>query len=260
MKTSEAYWKQPLKWDRQAAEQPFICKNCKTRYFCDAGASPRCDWQCEIVPYRPRVFCASLADVFEDWQGPIVDSKGAELWYPPDKRGHCDIVTLDSLRRDLFALIDQTPNLDWLILTKRPENVQRMWPVRTDGSVTAHQPFRKNCWLGTSVSDQATADRNIPMLLERRDLCPVLFLSCEPLLGPVDLTPWLPYFGFGTLQWVIVGGESGSNHRPMELVWAHDLHRQCRDAGVPFFFKQVASRYSGAGVDALGKVVQEFPR
>ena len=114
-RTSDAYWKQPLKWDRQA----------------------------KAVGVRKRVFCASLADVFEDWQGPIhgdsrpevssssvaaaADSRGRPPASVACGVGDLRLLTMDDLRRDLFALIDRTPNLIWQVLTKRPENVRRMW-------------------------------------------------------------------------------------------------------------------------------------
>ncbi len=101
-----------------------------------------------------------------------------------------------------------------------------------------------NCWLGTSIENQQTADERIPHLLR----CPakVRFLSCEPLLGPLDLSNWIvrvpededgaPFPG--GIDWVIVGGESGPHARPMHPDWARSLRNQCQAAGVPFFFKQ----------------------
>lgn len=238
VKTSESYWRQPLKWNREAAK---------------AGK-------------RARVFCASLADVFENWSNIVRGSKGGYLHHA-DSWGiqhgskfveHDTIaigqsrVTLADLRRDLFALIDATPNLDWLLLTKRPENIRRMWPARDrhyDGpgwnSSTANPNYRPNVWLGTSISNQEDADRNIPELLKCRDLSPVSFLSCEPLVGPVNLRR--VYVGSQQqmninadekIDWVIAGGESGRGARPMHPDWARGLRDQCAAAGVPFYFKQ----------------------
>lgn len=151
---------------------------------------------------RPRVFCASLADVFEDWQGPILNSKGERgvidcnggWWFTDGPVSNCYELTMDVVRQRLFALIDATPNLDWLLLTKRPENVlgKCMWPIHPSGIYQEGMSFaeshrRSNVWLGTSVENQEYADKRIPELLKCRDLSPVLFLSCEPLLGPVDL-------------------------------------------------------------------------
>ncbi|OWV44240.1 DUF5131 family protein [Mameliella alba] len=191
-RTSPANWHKPLKWDREAAE---------------AGT-------------RARVFCASLADVFDNHR-----SIGAE-W-----------------RWDLWKLILDTPNLDWLLLTKRPQNIERLAPVtwRVDG-------FPPNVWLGTTVENQAEADRRIPHLLATP--ARVRFLSCEPLLGPVDLTRWSGLtddVDFG-LDWVIAGGESGPGARPSNPAWFRDLRDQCAAADVPFHFKQWGEWHPGDGL------------
>lgn len=277
-RTSDSYWKQPLKWNKQAAER---YDNWRLAVSC---ARSEYDF---VEPYeRPRVFCASLADVFEDWQGPILDAQGrvlakASLWHQGD--GYIlaglhigrDIATMDDLRRDLFQLIDATPNLDWLLLTKRPENIRRMWRPKgiVDGEATFPSDRRRNnVWLLTSVSDQATADAMIPHLLECRDLVPVLGLSCEPLLSLIDFRKATPRGaeagvcarcgwgeslvatnrtrindrlycpdcrGLAGVDWVIVGGESGPGARPMNLAWAQSLVQQCKSAGVPCFVKQL---------------------
>lgn len=256
VRTSDANWRKPLAWDRAAAK---------------AGE-------------RHRVFCASLADVFEDWKGPIVDSRGETLHRGKDWGSskayittHLQIgksvVTLDDLRRDLFRLIDATPNLDWLLLTKRPENVLRMWPHRAgpwikDGKACVESWRRDNVWIGTSVSDQMTAESIVPAMADIRPLVPVMFLSAEPLVGDlgaefvrrtlcqqcddglVDVTGdgGLDFFGpncqhcDGTghfINWLIVGGESGIGRRPMDLAWARSLRDQCEESGVPFFIKQI---------------------
>ena len=162
---SPSMWAKPLAWDRAA----------------------------KAAGERHRVFCASLADVFEDWPGPILDSHGGKLAARPISDVSVDRpATLDDLRRDLFNVIDRTPYLDWLLLTKRPQNVRRMTPphpldMGPDVIDIRMHTVRRNVWLGTSVSNQATADELIPDLLKCRDLASVLFLSCEPLLGPIDL-------------------------------------------------------------------------
>lgn len=244
---ADAGWQKPLKWNREA----------------------------EKFGVRARVFAASLADVFEDWDGPMLDAKGVELKVCDDclviqpdgwKCMRCGRSTtardakMEDVRRRLFALIDATPWLDWIIPTKRPQNVPRMWcsHVNTDGAPPS-QLHRKNVWLLTSVSDQETADRMIPELLKCRRLVPVLGISAEPLLGPIDLSKYLgpfcpacemPCFVSGCrsrccdaivsrlLNWVIVGGESGRGARPMHPDWALSIRDQCGGAGVPFFFKQ----------------------
>lgn len=253
VRLSDAGWKEPVKWNRSALVEEQ--RNC--------GPLP-----------RPRVFCASLADVFEDWSGPIVDHKGeridvckkcgdrmGEYWAcatcGPQGNVHRSPVTMNDLRRDLFALIDATPNLDYLLLTKRPENVRRMWPA-TPGVSPQHPaetydeavgvPYRHNCWIGTSIATQADADKNIPELLKCRDLASVLFVSAEPLLGPLDLFgAWGDYIrspqgdAGRLIDWAIVGGESGPNARPYNLEWPRSIIAQCKAAGVACFHKQVGS-------------------
>jgi protein gp37 len=224
---AEAAWREPLKWNRAA----------------------------EKAGERHRVFCASLADVFEDWQGPMHDHHGEILEedgdaYPRNR------VLIDDVRARLFALIDATPNLDWLLLTKRPENVRRMWPHATDsyGKTifdTEGDPLiekRENVWIGTSVSNQPTADEAIHYLMDCEGLSPVLFLSAEPLIEPIDFR--LPYIRFpdGTVKstsvidWVIVGGESGPKARPCNVEWIRSIQEQCKAAGVPCFIKQLGSK------------------
>lgn len=239
---AENYWQQPLKWDRLAKE---------------AGE-------------RHRVFCASLADVFEDWPGPMRMPDGliahhAGAWGNPGGYIGAEMligksrVTMNDVRRRLFALIDATHNLDWLLLTKRPQNILRMWPG----------DYRSNVWLGTSVSEQKDADANIPQLLLCDHLAEFLFVSAEPLLGPVKLKfygacpehgdveatglrsdtrrpfDWFcddhdPEINYPlpAIGWVICGGESGPGARPMHPDWARSLRDQCQSAGVPFLFKQ----------------------
>jgi protein gp37 len=264
--TSDANWKKPLKWDRDA----------------------------KAAGVRARVFCASLADVFENWRGPMVNSSGDVLIRPhldaenmPENWDACDIETLRTdpqgwkpvamgdVRLRLFDLIRQTPNLDWLLLTKRPENVtawiadamNRAWGVPQKESplaqwmedwVTRHS-VPANVWIGASVENQAAADARIPHLLEVP--AAVRFLSCEPLLAAVDLVRYLPntFTGFPRgprVDWVIVGGESGPAARPMAVEWARSLVRQCKAAGVPVFMKQL-----GAVIHATNAIdpLDQFP-
>jgi protein gp37 len=228
-RTSAANWRQPLKWQREAI---------KDEYDHDSDAWCRDEdfrWE------RPRVFCASMAD-----------------WLDPE-------VPVEWLA-DLLDLIRQTPNLDWLLLTKRPG----LWRDRL-GDVYIHHMRSKtgfpgsptdfeswivnwrlcnkppaNVWIGSSVEDQTRADERIPQLLQIP--ARVRFLSCEPLLGPVDLDyQWTwgkvrkqdkSLMDAPRIDWVIVGGESGPKSRPMHADWARDLRDQCVAAGVSFFFKQ----------------------
>jgi protein gp37 len=280
---AESYWKQPLKWDKAAAE---------------AGE-------------RHRVFCASLADVFEDWKGP--ENDGAMTCHKTgeslsiNQRGHvwpmgwpsmsdgddwgARPYTMNDVRNRLFRLPDATPNLDWFLLTKQPQNIARMMPKyfveipepcrnpdhferpqkETCRACRSSTPpiYRPNVFLGTSVENQETADERIPYLCEVP--AAVRFLSCEPLLGPVRLADWLeakceacgghggdretPGVPCGECQgrctqnagihWVIAGGESGPGARPMHPDWVRSIRDQCVSAGVPFFFKQWGSHDAG---------------
>ena len=175
---SDAHWKEPLRWDKDAARDKV----------------------------RRRVFCASMADVFEN---------------RPD---------LVEERLRLLDLIAQTPHLDWLLLTKRIHLVRKQLPKGYD--------FPANVWLGATVEDQATARKRIKYLLEFSSPS-VRFLSCEPLLSAVDLTPYLVRNENGNrVDWIIAGGESGPHARPMDPAWPADLQKQCARAKVPFHFKQ----------------------
>jgi protein gp37 len=166
---------------------------------------------------RLRVFCASLADVF--------DNEIPAEW-----------------RADLFELIRKTPRIDWLLLTKRIGNVKAMLPPDWGNSIYGYN----NVWLGISVVNQDEANRDIPKLLETPSR--VRFLSVEPMLGPIDLErggfTFLRRLKSPTgkqheaLSWVICGGESGGKARPMEPEWAIWLRYQCLGSGVPFFMKQ----------------------
>lgn len=284
--TSEDYWMKPLKkWNRQAILKCVECGNKYTTEAAPKGATPvDHPWEFECCcgcnnyeSARPRVFCASLADVFEDWEGPMCDHEGRHLVHTPvgwhaedcEELESASRVTMADVRRRLFALIDDTPHLDWILLTKRPENIRRMWPMPINGhdygsweQINRNNALRRayggsvprfsddvgtrpNVWLLTSVSDQESADKQIPELLKCRDLSPVLGVSAEPLLGPIQMQPHIdPVTGnvklsHGVdLDWVIVGGESGHKARPMHPDWVRTIRDQCQAAGVPFFFKQ----------------------
>lgn len=217
---AESAWREPLKWDRDAAK---------------AGE-------------RHRVFCASLADVFENWQGPMVDSAGGQIWTVGGlwgtgfRSGETNekhrLLTMDDVRRRFFKLVTETRNLDYLVLTKRIENALRMMVAA--GLYAAENPNlpcpQPNLWIGTSVENRATLAR-IDHL--RRVPAAVRFLSLEPLLedlGPIDLTG---------VHWVIVGGESGPGARPCNVEWIRSIVRQCREAGVACFVKQLGSNPDG---------------
>ncbi|HRP27460.1 MAG TPA: phage Gp37/Gp68 family protein [Burkholderiaceae bacterium] len=232
-RTSASNWRQPLAWH---AAPFFECEFCgmrtnkPMRAQCVGPHRSSHVWK----PSRRRVFCASLADVF--------DNEAPTEW-----------------RTDLFALIERTPHLDWLILTKRIGNVERMTMdalramfIRADREPPTW-PWR-NVWLGATICNQEEAYRDIPKLLATP--AAVRFLSIEPMLGPVSLR-WLAAWpenapnraqsptgltdhldGLRRLDWVICGGESGSQARPMHPDWVRALRDQCAAAGVAFHFKQ----------------------
>lgn len=159
----------------------------------------------------PRIFVNSMSDTFED--------------HP----------ALDEPRALMLSLIASLPGANWLLLTKRPQNARRMVPFRWLTDWPAH------VWIGTTVEDQEHAEERIPHLLDIP--AAVRFLSCEPLLGPLDLTSWIGDLlqrppSFGEIHWCIAGGESGPGARPMHPDWPRSLRDQCAAAGVPFFFKQ----------------------
>lgn len=200
VRTSEANWRKPLAWNAKAEKEG----------------------QCY------KVFCASLADVFED-------NPQVAPW-----------------REELVHLIAATKSLDWLLLTKRPENVEpALRSIPLPGGVLnawdlLESGYFSNVWLGTSVENQDQADKRIPALLAIP--ATIRFLSCEPLLGPLDLSWYLaPRFSADDLrhepwrngvEWVIAGGESGPGARPAHEDWARSLRDQCQGYGVPFFWKQ----------------------
>ncbi len=253
-RTSAANWRLPIKWNAEA----------------------------EASGIRRKVFCASLADVFDN---------------------HRSI--LPEWRADLWAMIAATPHLDWLMLTKRPQNIGNMLPVPFD-----FERQYPNVWLGTTVENQTEADRRIPQLLNIP--AAVRFLSVEPMLGPMDLAPWLapdkfcercddgegygnrcgrsdiprseqcpwtmafqvctdhgPFAADGqpaavtcdvrTLDWVICGGESGPGARPMHPDWARSLRDQCNAARVPFFMKQMGGVRKPFAPIPDDLMVREFP-
>ena len=142
----------------------------------------------------------------------------------------------------VFQTIKRTPQHTYQILTKRPERMVELTP---------HLEFHKNIWLGVSVESQEYVSR-IDLL--RQVPANVRFLSCEPLLGSL-------YLDLTNIDWVIVGGESGEKHRPINLDWVRDIRDQCRRSKVAFFFKQVGGRTSKAGGNLLdGRKYLEFPQ
>lgn len=139
------------------------------------------------------------------------------------------IAEADEWRADAWEIIRSTPELRYLILTKRPERISECLPADWGMEGWDH------VWLGVSVEDQEMADLRIPLLLQ----APAMhrFLSCEPLLGQVDLISRYGVMPSG-IEWVIAGGESGPQARPCDPAWVRVLRDQSWAADVPFFFKQ----------------------
>jgi protein gp37 len=183
------------------------------RFFGEAHWREPLKWARKANGTRPRVFTNSMADVFDNHE-----DVGPARWR-------------------LWNLIRKTPELDWLLLTKRIGNARRMLPEDWGRGYP-------NVWLGITVVNQEEADRDIPKLLEVP--AAVRFLSCEPLLGPISFegcwvahpNPFIHENWLEALDWVIVGGESGKKARPMHPQWAYDLRDQCVAVGTGFFFKQ----------------------
>jgi protein gp37 len=158
---------------------------------------------------RLKVFCASLADVFEP--------------HPQ----------VSEARRRLWQLIEETPYLDWQLLTKRPKFIQRFVPQ------TWLQRWPGHVWIGTSVGTQAAAQKRLPYVLDLP--APVIFVSCEPLVEEITLESWLK---LNKINWVICGGYSGAQQRPMLLSWARRVRDECNHYHIAFFMKQLGSVYA----------------
>ena len=219
-RTSEANWKKPLKWNEQA----------------------------KAAGVRAKVFCASLADVFELYgpRKPTLTASDVEMR-----------ATMEEWRADLWQLIRDTPHLDWLLLTKRPENIANMLPPDWG---TGYE----NVWLGTTVENQRRADERLPHILKVPAV--IRFVSVEPMGGPIDIEQFkqctecssfvrdygsTPSSGDGEecgncgnqswrlrIHWVIAGGESGPNASPSHPDWFRSLRDQCEETGVAYMFKQ----------------------
>ncbi|MDD2878556.1 MAG: phage Gp37/Gp68 family protein [Acidiphilium sp.] len=218
-RTSAQNWNGPLRWNDQAraASAPRTYDGKKRASGARALGHRQPDTDRSD---RTRVFCASLADVF--------DNQVPADW-----------------RADLWHMIARTGSLDWLMLTKRPENIRRMLPP--DWGYDGYP----NVWLGTTVED-VRAMRRIELL--REIPARVRFLSIEPL---IEALPDLPLSG---IDWVIVGGESGQDARPIAEEWVRDIRDRCVSAGVAFFFKQWGGIRPSAGGRLLdGRTWDEAP-
>jgi protein gp37 len=239
-RTAPGNWREPYRWNRAHTDA--------LRAWCDgAGVMDQ-------KPRSPRVFCASLAD-WLDGEVPIE-------WLA-----------------DMMVVIAECRNLTWLLLTKRPENWRpRMTAacellgrrgeagdyaasaafIMVDGWLSGHAGPPEHIWMGTSVGDQESADTRIPQLLTIP--AKIRFLSCEPLLGPVNLLRHCnlqagahqQFRHVKCVDWVIAGGESGKNARPMHPDWATSLRDQCKRVDTAFFFKQWGEWAPGTHVESDG--------
>lgn len=178
-------WNDPIKWNRQA----------------------------EISGARPRVFCASLADVFDNEVDP-------------------------NWRDDLFRLIRETPNLRWLLLTKRIGNALKMLPLDWGSGY-------QNVALGSTLENQEVWDRDIDKLMSTP--ARLHFVSAEPLLGRIDIGDARP-------DWIITGGESGPGFRPLDMDAVRFMRDQCDRAGIAYHHKQnggITGKVAGCLVDSV---------
>lgn len=228
-----------------------------------------------------RIFVDSMSDLFhEDVPDEFIDQVFGAMaladWHIFQVLTKRPARMLASLQRLADKFVTESPFLQAVSVPGQAQvRTEIGWatgsslrPERTRDDPFALTWPLPNVWLGVSVEDQQRADERIPLLLQTP--AAVRFLSCEPLLGPVDLLRWLdPHRNRHTgyppctcikLGWVIAGGESGPNFRPMDLDWARSLRDQCKAAGVAFHFKQVGGRTHAAGGRELdGREWSEFP-
>ncbi len=153
----------------------------------------------------------------------------------------------DPWRERVWRIIRDTPQHTYQILTKRPGRIPDRLPEDWDEGY-------ENVWLGVSLESQSYMERVLDLI---KIPAKIHFLSIEPLLGPI----YFPGDILSNIDWIIVGGESGPNHRPIDLEWVRDIHRQTREWGVPFFFKGWGGRTAKSGGRILdGRTWDEFPR
>lgn len=184
------HWDEPLKWDRAAAKSGRV----------------------------ERVFCASMADIFEIHPDPEIAARQ------------------DEARRQLARVIAETPNLRWLLLTKRPENwsalgAQLGWCLGPSGW---YEPTGR-IWMGATTENDEYFERRSTNLIKIP--AAAHFVSYEPALGPIGDHPNL-----AALDWVICGSESGPRARSADLAWFKSMRRRCAAAGTAFFMKQITER------------------
>lgn len=177
-----------------------------------------------------------LVDVPRKWQKPriVFVNSMSDLFQ--------ESVPLEFIQ-SVFKTMAECPQHTFQVLTKRAERLLELSP---------YLPWPKNVWMGVSVEDARVVDR---VRLLAQTPAQVKFLSCEPLIGPLECLP------LDSIDWVIVGGESGKGARPMKEEWVHSIHKQCRDAHIAFFFKQWGGvRKDRTGRTLNGRTYDEMPR
>lgn len=239
------------------------CENCYAQgiAYRFSGEGLAYEGLAKKVNGKPR-WTGKLAIVEKDLELPLTWKKPGKVFVNSMSDLFYEEVPFELVDKAI-GIMHQTPHLDYQILTKRPARMLEYFKKRYVEKAGVLQVYdygvidwpMSNVWLGVSVENQKAADERIPLLLDTP--ATVRFLSCEPLLGPVDLTRWFttpPVRVYGKpsaygdslvvqyakpdIHWVIAGGESGPKARPMHPDWARSLRDQCQRSGVPFFFKQ----------------------
>lgn len=252
--TSEDYWKKPLKWQRDA----------------------------EKNGEKKIVFCNSLSDIFDDWRPTPDQRRSLPIAF---KRIEGDEDPLRTTRARLWKLMQKTPNLYYLLLTKRPENAEKLARIaaidaREVGSPSDVRWWLPNVWLGSTAENKVELHRRASILNGMSPRPAKTFLSMEPLLEECDVRPYLAHNtiavanalqhhqdtghdcgGTGEMaecsdctaawqdgvgiDWVIVGGESGSHIRSIDVGWIKTIVTDCKSAKVPVFVKQLGRSAKG---------------
>lgn len=198
-----------------------------------------------------RVFVGSMMDIFEKSM-PVINADGTPMMLPIEPKEQSAQWETHDLRDHFFrSIVPKYPNLMFLLLTKRPSNINKYIPEEW----RTNPP--RNVMYGASVVDQASAEN---VASHFNHINGHKFLSIEPLLESVDLMPFVSdYFGddpIAKIDWAIVGGESGAKKRPFKADWARDVREWCYDFGVPFFMKQM-DKVKPIPEDLM---IREFPK
>lgn len=245
------------------------CKNCYAERMAKRLAGrfgyPKDD------PFRPGTVHADKLD----WPLSLPKGKGKRIFVSSmGDLFHSDVDSMFTIR--ILDRIAQRPDHTFILLTKRPENALELcvkfglvpfsWCANESGTPSGVS-WPSNAWIGVTAENQESADKRIPILLQIP--AKVRFVSVEPMLGPVDLSRFLPdspdeipfKLDSEVLQWVICGGETGPGSRTMMSAWAMDLQGQCLGASTPFFFKKHSSFWVKSMPNKLaGQKWEQFPK